>query len=160
MKRFFASTLLLLSACLGAAAQEGRDVYPSFDQLRADYKQVAVVAHVRVKSVTFAATDVHPLYVLQSEVVEPLKGRIRRGQPLSCYLAVDEGFDVNSRLGDWIVFLEGSDNSPTHRWSWFALENSSLPYSKEIITKMRKVRRLSRRRLKSTYGRVAARTGE
>ncbi len=160
MKRFFASTLLLFFACLSAAAQEGRNVYPSFDQLRSDYRQVGVVAHVRVKSVKYAAPDVHPLYVLRGEIIEPLKGKIRRGQPLSFYLAVEEGFDVNSRLGDWIVFLEGSDNSPTHKWSWFALENSSLPYSKEIINKMRKVRRLSRRRLKSTYGRVAARAGE
>lgn len=160
MKKIFASTLLLLFACLSASAQEGEDSYPSFDQLRADYRQVAVVAHVKVKSVRLAAAGAHSLYELQSEAVEPLKGRLRRGQALSFYLMVEEGFDVNSRLGDWIVFLEGSDNSPTRKWSWFALENSSLPYSKEIITKMRRVRRLSQRKSKSKYGRVAARTGE
>ena len=160
MKRFFASALLTLFACLCAPAQEGRDRYPPFENLRQDYKQVGLVAHVRVKSVKFAAPGPHNLYVLESEVVEPLKGRLRRGQPLKFYIALEDGIDANRFLGEWVVFLEGSSNSPDGRWSWFTLENSSLPYSEVIIAEMRKVRRLSRRKVKPRYGRAAARTGE
>ena len=160
MKRLLGATLLLLVTCLGAHAQRGRDDYPPFENLRQDYRQVGLVAHVRVRSVEFAAPGPHALYVAESEVVEPLKGGLRRGQPLQFYLALEEDVDANRFLGDWIVFLEGSRNSPTRRWSWFVLENSSLPYSEVIIAEMRKVRRHSRRRLKPKYGRVAARAGE
>ena len=160
MKRFLGATLLFLFACLGVQAQEGRHAYPPFENLRSDYRQVGLVAHVRVKSVKFAAPDVHSLYVLESEVVEPLKGRLRRGQPLTFYIALEDGVDANRFLGEWVVFLEGSDNSPTGKWSWFTLENSSLPYSKEIVATMRRVRRVSQRRAKSKYGRVAARPAE
>jgi hypothetical protein len=118
------------------------------------------VAHVRVKSVKFAAPDVHPLYVLESEVVEPLKGRLRRGQPLTFYIALEDDVDANHFLGEWVVFLEGSANSPTGKWSWFVLENSSLPYSEVIIAEMRKVRRLSLRRSRPKRRQAAARTGE
>ena len=156
MKRFFASTLLLFFACLGAAAQEGRDTYPPFENLRSDYKQVGLVAHVRVKSVKFAAPGPHSLYALESEVVEPLKGRLRRGQRLTFYIALEEGIDANRFLGEWIVFLEGSTNSPTGKWSWFVLENSSLPYSEVIIAEMRKVRRLSLRRSRPKRRQAAA----
>ena len=151
--------MLCLCACLGARAQHGRDYYPTFEQLRSDYRQVALVAHVKVKSLKFAAPGPHDLYAAESEVVEPLKGRLRRGQPLRFYMAFEQGVKTDRWLGEWIVFLESSDNSPDGRRSWFTLENSSLPYSEVIIAEMRKVRRLSRRKVKPKYGRAAARTG-
>jgi len=127
---------------LTASAQESLDDRP-LSSLRGDYNQVGIVARVKVKEVKFAAPDVHPLYLLRSEVIEPFKGKLRRGQVLEFYLAVEEGFDVNTRLGDWIVFLEGSSNTPDKKWGWFVLENSSLPYSKQIVAKLRKIKSAS-----------------
>ena len=159
MKRFLGATWLCLFACLCARAQHGRDYYPTFEQLRGDYRQVALVAHVKVRSIKLAAPGPHDLYAAEASVVEPLKGRLRRGQTLRFYMAFEEGVKTDRWLGDWVVFLEGSSNSPDGRWSWFTLENSSLPYSEVIIAEMRKVRRLARRKVKPRYGRAAARTG-
>ncbi len=137
-----------------AFAQEDWD-NPPLSRLRSDYNQVGIVARVKVKSVEFAAPDIHPLYLLQSEVVEAFKGNVKRGRTLRFYLSVEEGFDVNSRLGDWIVFLEGSANTPDKKWGWFVLENSSLPYSNKLVAKLRRIRntnvRLRKKRPRTTH---------
>lgn len=118
---------------------------PPFSNLRSDYHQVGIVARVKVKEVKFVAPDIHLLYILRGEVIEPFKGKLRRGQAIEFYLFVEEGFDVNSRLGDWIVFLERSSNTPDKKWGWFALENSSLPYSQRLASKLRRIKNANRR---------------
>jgi hypothetical protein len=145
MKKILLIVLALTTFALTASAQDGRNERP-LESLRSDYNQVGVVAHVRVKNIKLAAPGIHSLYLLQGEVVESFKGRVRRGQKLDFYMSVEEGFDINTRLGDWIVFLEASSNTPNHKRGWFALENSSLPHSKKIVARMRKIKYADRRR--------------
>jgi hypothetical protein len=145
MRKILLSNFMLLVFFGGAFAQESFDD-PPLSRLKSDYGQVGVVARVKVKSVKAVAPDIHPLYLLRGEVVETFKGRFRRGQALEFYLAVEEGFDINSRLGDWLVFLEGSSNTPDKRWGWFALENSSLPYSKRVVSRLRRIKNSKSRR--------------
>jgi hypothetical protein len=147
MRIILLPTIILFLITGSAPAQESGDS-PPLSSLKSDYSQVGIVARVKVKSVKFAAPSVHPLYLLQSEIIEPFKGKIKRGQALEFYLAVEEDFDVNSRLGDWVVFLEGSSHSPAKKWGWFALENSSLPYSRNLVAKLRKIKNANARKIK------------
>ena len=153
MRKILLPIIFLFTLTGSVLAQESWDG-PSLSYLRSDYNQVGIVARVKVRSVKLAAPDIHPLYLLRSEIIEPFKGNVKRGQPLEFYLAVEEDFNVNSRLGDWIVFLEGSANTPNKKWGWFVLENSSLPYSKKIVSKMRKIKnaRVWRRNNRSLTG--------
>jgi hypothetical protein len=157
MRKMALLGLMILVFSGGAFAQESWDE-PSLSRLRGDYQQVGIVAHVKVKQIKLAVQNIHPLYLLRGEVIEPFKGRLRRGQALEFYLAVEEGFDVNSRLGDWIVFLEESSNTPDKKWGLFAMENSSLPYSRTIVSRLRRVKKTSAR-MRSQRNRTGRRTG-
>ena len=113
--------------------------------IRDDYNQVSIVAHLRIKSVKFAATDIHPLYVAQSEIIESFKGQLKRGQSFEFYISAEEDYNINNVLGEWIVFLTGSANTPDGKWGWFELENSSLPPSKKNLTKTRRIKNANQR---------------
>jgi hypothetical protein len=143
MKKTLSTIHILLALAFSAYAQG--DNTQTLSQLRNDYKQVGIVAHVLIKSIKLAAQDIHPLYVAQSEIIEPLKGRIKRGQQLEFYLRTEEGFDANRFLGERIVFLEGKYPIPTGGTRWYELENSSLPSSKKNIAKMRKIQNARKR---------------
>ena len=80
--------LIWILLSFGVEAQER-----SFSGLKSDYNQVSIVAQVKIKSIRFAAPDVYLLYIVQSEIIEPFKGRIKRGQ--FCILSV---FDMKIKL--------------------------------------------------------------
>ena len=145
MERLLLIAFALAAFAPPALAQDDPNDRP-LQSLRSDYNQVGVVAHVKVNNVKLAAPGAHQLYLLEADVVEPFKGRVRRGQRLHFYMAVEEGFNINSRLGEWVVFLEESRNTPNGKRGWFTLENSSMPYSTNVIAKVRRIRHASRRR--------------
>jgi len=145
MKKLLLITFALTALASPAFAQDDPNDRP-LQSLRGDYNQVGVVAHVKVSDVKLAAPGAHQLYLLRGVVVEPFKGKSKRGQKIEFYMAVEEGFDANSRLGDWVVFLEGSSNTPDNKPGWFTLENSSTPYSKNVVSKMRRIKSATRRR--------------
>jgi len=130
---------VLLAFTFCAYTQDDSYTQP-LSQLKKDYRQVGIVARVKINSIKFAAQDVHPLYVAQSGIFEPFKGRIKRGQQLEFYFHAEEGYDVNRLLGEWIVFLKGKYPIPAGGKGWYELENSGLPPSKMNITKMRKIK--------------------
>ena len=71
---------VLLTVPVLARAQDGDD-WPSLSYLRSDYRQVAVVAHVRIREAEIVKTiggyeDWH----LVGDVLEPFKGKFRKGQ--------------------------------------------------------------------------------
>lgn len=141
MKKSLLLICLLLTLASGANAQN--DTRP-FSQLKGDYNQVGIVAHVRITSIEFAAPDVHPLYVARSEIIEPFKGKLKRGQPLEIYLHLEEDYDANQLLGEWIVFLESERPVPSGGKGWYQLENSSLRPSKRIVAQMRRIKQVRR----------------
>ncbi|HUQ34010.1 MAG TPA: hypothetical protein VM095_17950 [Pyrinomonadaceae bacterium] len=143
MKKTLSAIHILLALSLGAYAQVENT--QTLSQLRRDYNQVGIVAHVKIKSIKLAAQDIHPLYVVESEIIEPLKGRIKRGQRLEFYLHAEEEYDVNRFLGERIVFLEGEHPVPNGGKGWYELENSSLHLSKINIAKMRKIKNARKR---------------
>lgn len=145
MKKLLLVAFALVALASTALAQGGLKERP-LRSLRSDYDQVGVVAHVKVKNAKLAAPGAHSLYLLQGEVVEPFKGKVKRGQRLNFYVALEDGVDVNRQLSDWIVFLEESSNTPDQKRGWFALENSTTPHTAKNVARMRSIKRSVKRR--------------
>jgi hypothetical protein len=129
--------LILILLSIGITAQ----VRP-FSELKSDYQQVQIVAYVKIKSIKYAAPDVYPLYVVQSEIIEPFKGKIKRGQTLEFYLHIEDGEnrDLNNHLGNRIVFLKGRYPVPKGGKGWYELENSRVNASKKAVSQMRRIK--------------------
>ncbi len=144
MKKLFMAIYILSAITIIAYAQDDSATQP-FSQLKNDYNQVGIVAHVKIKEIKFAAEDVHPLYVARSEIIESFKGKIKRGQQLEFYFNAEEGYDVNRILGERIVFLEGNYPLPPGGKGWYELENSSLLPSQTNVAKMRKIKNARKR---------------
>jgi hypothetical protein len=144
MRKLLGVACLTLIICSGSSAQ---DTYvPSLRQLRNDYRQVSIVAHVRVLGTKYMdEIGTHVLYEIRCRIVEPFKGRVRRGQDFVYYEDLNKDYDPQRYSGDKLVFLVGSINSLTKRWGWFTLENSTLEHSDTAVARLRRVR-LSRRR--------------
>lgn len=144
MRKLFLATFVLCAIAIIAYAQDDSSTQ-SFAQLKGDYSQVGIVAHVKVKSIEFATEDIHPLYIAWCEIIESFKGKIKRGQQLVFYFRAEEGYDVNRFLGERIVFLEGKYPIPSGGKGWYELENSRLAPSKTNIAKMRKIKNARKR---------------
>lgn len=131
--------VVLLGVPVIARAQDN-DNWPSLSYLRSDYRQVAVVAHVRVREAEIVKTiggyeDWH----LVGEVIEPFKGKFRKGQLVEYYLGAEKGFRKEILLGEKIVFLFRNFVQEEKRWVLAVLENSTLPYTEDRVRKLRKI---------------------
>lgn len=125
------------------------DNVPPLQQLRNDYNQVSVVAHVRVLDAkVIDKVGEHVLYAMNCQVVELLKGDAERGQSLRFHTDAEEGSEVESFLGEKIVFLNESTDEQTKKSTLSSLENSTLPYSEEAISKLREIK-TSRKKTRS-----------
>lgn len=137
--------VVLLSVPVIARAQDGDD-WPSLSYLRSDYRRVAVVAHVRVREAEIVKTiggyeDWH----LVGEVVEPFKGKFRKGQTVEFYHGAEKGFARELFLGEKIVFLFRNFVQEEKRWVLAVLENSTLPYKEDRVLKLRKIQHSTKR---------------
>src|SRR5258705_8756655 len=136
--------VVLLGAPMIASAQDGDD-WPSLSYLRSDYRRVAVVAHVRVREAEIVKTiggyeDWH----LVGEVVEPFKGKFRKGQRVEYYLGAEKGFRKEILLGEKIIFLFRNFVREEKRWVLAVLENSTLPYTEDRVRKLNKIQHSTR----------------
>ena len=139
--------ILLMLSCSAYPQDSFYDKIP-LRQLRKDFRQVSVVAGVRILDAKVAdeiGDEQHGyyLYLVRAQVLESFKGKVGRGQAVEFYAQVEKPLPF--RQGEWIVFLEGSNNSLNNKWSLFELENSSVPYSKRFIGKLRKIKSTSER---------------
>ena len=130
---------VLLTVPVLARAQDSDD-WPSLSYLRSDYRQVAVVAHVRVREAEIVKTiggyeDWH----LSGEVLEPFKGKFRKGQTVEYYHGAEKGIRREIFLGEKIVFLFRNYVREEKRWVLAVLENSTLPYTEDRVRKLRKI---------------------
>lgn len=140
------TTLLLvfLALPLRVVAQEDDD-WPPLSYLRNDYRASAVVGRVQVKKAEVVQTiggyeDWH----LVAEVVEPFKGRLRKGETIDFYHGAEKGFRQETFLGDKIIFLHRNFVEKEKRWVLAVIENSTLPYNADRARKLRIIRRQAR----------------
>lgn len=125
---------------------QSNDDWPPISYLRSDYRQVSVVAHVRVHQAEVVNTiggyeDWH----LVGEIVESFKGKFRKRAEIEFYHGAEKGFRRELFLGDKIIFLERNYVEKEKRWVLAVLENSTLPYSASVAQKLRKIRGNPRR---------------
>ena len=131
--------------CVGANAQESFDGR-ALAGIKKDYKSVGAVAHVKIKNIKLAADDIHPLYAVESEIVETFKGRIKKSEVFTFYFSAEEGYDATRLIGkQWIVFLERERPTPNGGKAWFELENSKLTASEKLVLQLRKLKNTAKK---------------
>ena len=104
-----------------------------------------MVAHVRVREAEIVKTiggyeDWH----LVGDVLEPFKGKFRKGQTVEYYHGAEKGFRREIFLGEKIVFLFRNYVREEKRWVLAVLENSTLPYTEDRVRKLRKIQHSTR----------------
>jgi len=144
MKRLFL-VLCVVSALLGYSCASENEYY-SYDYLKNDFNQVAVVASVNLQDIKAVGSmgdkeAGYVRYLIRCQVIEPFKGDIKSNQALAYYSVAEKGYDPEDYRGNKIVFL--SNLFDKHKGGWFLneLENSSRPASKAIIKKMRQIKK-------------------
>jgi hypothetical protein len=138
MKTILTLVLLLLAAVV--TAQDDPN-WPSLSYLKQDYRSSAAVAYVRVTE----AEVVNRIPGLEDwrvvcEVIEPFKGKFRKGDKLVYYHGAEAGFRKDLFLGEKIVFLQRNYHEKEKQWVYAAIENSTLPYNEDRVRKLRTIR--------------------
>ncbi|HLM60375.1 MAG TPA: hypothetical protein VK308_06210 [Pyrinomonadaceae bacterium] len=147
MLKHIGYSLLLIFAVSISAVQAQEDFNGrSLSGIKADFKSVGMVAHVKIKSIEPAASELNPLYRVESETLETFKGKAKKGESLIFYFSAEEGYDVRKLTGkQWIVFLDVERPMPSGGKAWFELENSKLTVSKKLVGELRKLKKPARK---------------
>lgn len=143
----FSFIIVALALPVAARAQNEDDNWPSLSYLRSDYRQVSVVTRVNVRTAEIVnRVGGYEDWHLVGEVVEPFKGKFRKGDPIDFYHGAEKGFRREQFLGDKIIFLERNYVEQGKRWVWAVLENSTLAYNADRVQKLRLIRRSQTKR--------------
>jgi hypothetical protein len=115
--------------------------WPSRSYLRHDYKSVAVVAHIRIEHAEITnRVGGYENWKINAVVIEPFKGRFRKGDAIEYFHGAEAGFKQEYFSGEKIVFLLAeSDEQRKHYYA--VLENSTLPYTKDRVAKLRQIKK-------------------
>ena len=135
--------LLVLPACLSAHDDE----WPPLSYLRSDYKEVAVVAHIRIEQAEITnRVGGYENWKINGVVIESFKGKFKKGDAIEYVHGAEAGFKREWFTGEKIVFLLAERRDGKRYYA--VLENSTLPYTKDGVVKLRSIRRsfLSKRR--------------
>jgi hypothetical protein len=129
---------LLVEKSRKADTVQNDESWPSFDYLRNDYRSASVVAHVRTREAEIVKkVGGYEDWRVVCEVVEPFKGKFGRGGQIEYYHTAEAGLRNEWFTGEKIVFLLRHYYKPEKKWVYAALENSTLPYTKDRVEKLR-----------------------
>ena len=120
--------------------------WPPVSYLKSDYRSSVVVAHVRVKD----AEVINRIPGLEDwkvtcEVVQPFKGKFRKGATVVYYHGAEAGFRRELFLGEKIVFLQRHYHEKEKQWVYAAMENSTLAYNEDRARKLRSIQRAAKK---------------
>jgi hypothetical protein len=137
---------ILLLVAAPAKAQDDQQ-WPSLSYLRSDYRESVIVAHVRVtQAEVVGRIPGYDDWRLVGEVVEPFKGKFRKGQALTFYHGAEAGFKKELFLGEKIIFLHRNYHDKEKLWVYAVIENSTLPYNEDRVNKLRKIKRTTQKK--------------
>jgi len=140
MKTILGLVILVLLVPFCVAAQTDEE-WPSLDYLKSDYKSVRVAAHVRTREADIVnKIPGYDNWRIVAEVIEPFKGKFRKGQVIEYFHGADAGFKKELFTGDKIVFLLAEYDKEKRALRYSVLENSTLPYTEDRVKKLRKIR--------------------
>jgi len=135
---------LLIVAPLFTGAQDDPD-WPSLSYLRNDYKAVSVVAHVRIhKAEITSRVGGYENWKINAVVIESFKGTLKKGDAFEYFHGAEAGFKQEYFTGEKIVFLL-SERDKERKIHYSVLENSTLPYTKDRVIKLRRIQRSMKR---------------
>ena len=141
MKSLAAVIALALLVVPVASAQD-RGEWPPLSYLRNDYRSVSEVAHIRVRGAEITGRiGGYENWRVSAEVVEPFKGRFRRGQVIEYFHGAEAGLKADYFTGDKIVFLLAEHDGEKRQRRYSVLENSTLPRTDDSVRKLRAIRR-------------------
>lgn len=130
--------IILLLLPFGPFAQDD-DNWPSLNYLRHDYKSVQVVAHVRIEHAEITnRVGGYENWKINAVVLESFKGKFKKGDAIQYFHGAEAGFKQEYFTGEKIIFLLAETDPERH---YAVLENSTLPYTKDRIAKLRLIRK-------------------
>jgi hypothetical protein len=136
--------VLLLSSL--SSAQDDIN-WPPLSYLRNDYRAVSEVAHVRVRRAEITGRiGGYENWRVSAEVLEPFKGRFRKGDVIEYFHGAEAGLKVDYFAGEKIVFLLAERDRERKALRYSVLENSTLPHNDDRATKLRAIRKSYARR--------------
>ncbi|HEY0724395.1 MAG TPA: hypothetical protein VGD41_10480 [Pyrinomonadaceae bacterium] len=136
----FKILIILLVLPFGPGVQDD-DNWPSLSYLRQDYKSVQVVAHVRIEHAEITnRVGGYENWKINAIVLESLKGKFKKGDAIEYFHGAEAGFKQEYFTGQKIVFLLAETDRERKR-HYAVLENSTLPYTKDRIAKLRLIRK-------------------
>jgi hypothetical protein len=144
MNPFIKVLAVLIVAPVFAVAQDDRD-WPSLNYLRSDYKAVSIVAHVRIQQAEITnRVGGYENWKINAVVIEPFKGTLKKGEAFEYFHGAEAGFKQEYFSGEKIVFLL-SERDKQRKIHYSVLENSTLPYTKDRVIKLRRIQRSMKR---------------
>jgi hypothetical protein len=136
-----ALSLLILLLSTPAMAQDDPQ-WPSLSYLRSDYRESVIVARVLVTQAEIVnRIPGYDDWRIVCEVVEPFKGKFRKGQTFTFYHGAEAGFKKELFLGEKIVFLHRNYHEAEKKRVYAVIENSTLPYNDDRVHKLRVIKR-------------------
>jgi hypothetical protein len=123
----------------GSSLQD--DSWPSLSYLRSDYKAVSVVAHIRIQKAEITGrVGGYENWKINAVVLESFKGKFKKGDLIEYFHGAEAGLKQEYFTGEKIVFLL-AERDPDRQLHYSVLENSTLPYTKDRIRKLRLIRK-------------------
>jgi len=135
--------LLVLPACVFA---QDDDKWPPLSYLRADYRSVSIVAHIRIEDAEITnRVGGYENWKINAVVLESFKGKFKKGDVFTYFHGAEAGFKREYFSGEKIVFLlaERREDGAIH---YAVLENSTLPANADRINKLRRIKKSSSRK--------------
>lgn len=124
------------------------DDWPPLSYLRSDYKEVAIVAHIRIRNAEITnRIGGYENWSIKAEVLESFKGKFKKGNVIDYFQGAEAGLKKEFFTGEKIVFLL-AERDHDRKLRYAVLENSTLPITEDRIRKLRLIRQsyLPRRR--------------
>jgi len=129
-----------------AVSAQGDDDWPPLSYLRGDYKAVAVVLHIRIERAEITSRIIgYENWTINAVVLESFKGKFKKGDAIEFFHGAEAGIKQELFMGEKIVFLLYEPDQDRQR-HYTVLENSTLPYTKDRVAKLRLIRKSYLRR--------------
>ena len=147
MKLLLKVFIVLLVFPAFALGQDDEE-WPSLSYLRSDYREVSVVAHIRIQQAEITNRIIgYENWSIKAEVLESFKGKFKKGDVIDYVHGAEAGFKKDYFSGEKIVFLL-AERDRDRKLHYVVLENSTLSHTPDRVRKLRLIRRssLSKRR--------------